>query len=130
VTSSPADVGFALNPDKTEVEPGAYGVALCYRSGDGATKQEPGEYGLVATRHEQKGGVFRDRRPHRRHEHPLCLFPAREIDLKSCIVLSTHRPSTQHLLILLNVTSGCSGRRITLANSRDDSNSGENIALG
>jgi hypothetical protein len=56
VTSSPADVGFALNPDKTEVEPGACGVTLCYRSGDGATKQEPGEYGLVATRHEQKGG--------------------------------------------------------------------------
>ena len=50
---------FALNPNKTEVEPGAYGVTLCYRGGDGATKQEPGEYGLVATRHEQEGGVFR-----------------------------------------------------------------------
>ena len=50
---------FALNPNKTEVEPGAYGVTLCYRSGDGATKQEPGEYGLIATRHEQEGGVFR-----------------------------------------------------------------------
>ena len=32
---------------------------MCYRSGDGATKQEPGDYGLVATRHEQEGGVFR-----------------------------------------------------------------------
>ena len=50
---------FALNPNKTEVEPGAYGVTLCYRSGDGAAKQEPGDYGLVATRHEQEGGVFR-----------------------------------------------------------------------
>jgi hypothetical protein len=50
---------FALNPNKTEVEPGAYGVTLCYRGGDGATKQEPSEYGLVATRHEQEGGVFR-----------------------------------------------------------------------
>jgi len=50
---------FALNPNKTEVEPGAYGVTLCYRGGDGATKQEPGEYGLIATRHEQEGGVFR-----------------------------------------------------------------------
>ena len=30
-----------------------------YRGGDGATKQEPGEYGLVASRHEQEGGVFR-----------------------------------------------------------------------
>jgi hypothetical protein len=51
--------GDALNPNKTEVEPGAYGVTLCYRGGDGATKQEPGEYGLIATRHEQEGGVFR-----------------------------------------------------------------------
>ena len=50
---------FALNPNKTEVEPGAYGVTLCYRGGDGASKQDPGEYGLVATRHEQEGGVFR-----------------------------------------------------------------------
>ena len=50
---------FGLNPNKTEVEPGAYGVTLCYRGGDGAAKQEPGEYGLVATRHEQEGGVFR-----------------------------------------------------------------------
>ena len=50
---------FDLNPNKTEVEPGAYGVTRCYRGGDGATKQEPGEYGLVATRHEQEGGVFR-----------------------------------------------------------------------
>ena len=50
---------FALNPGKTEVGPGAYGVTTCYRSGDGATKQEPGDYGLIATRHEQEGGVFR-----------------------------------------------------------------------
>ena len=35
------------------------GVTSCYRGGDGATKQEPGDYGLVATRHEQEGGVFR-----------------------------------------------------------------------
>ena len=50
---------FALNPGKNEVGPGAYGVTTCYRSGDGATKQEPGDYGLIATRHEQEGGVFR-----------------------------------------------------------------------
>jgi hypothetical protein len=50
---------FALNPNKTEVEPGSYGVTLCYRGGDGASKQEPGDYGLIATRHEQEGGVFR-----------------------------------------------------------------------
>ncbi len=50
---------FAHNPGRTDVGPGAFGITSCYRSGDGATKQEPGEYGLVATRHEQEGGVFR-----------------------------------------------------------------------
>ena len=50
---------FAHNPGRTDVGPGAFGVTSCYRSGDGATKQEPGEYGLIATRHEQEGGVFR-----------------------------------------------------------------------
>jgi hypothetical protein len=41
------------------VGPGAFGVTSCYRSGEGATKQDPSEYGLIATRHEQEGGVFR-----------------------------------------------------------------------
>ncbi len=50
---------FAHNPGRTDVGPGAFGVTSCYRGGDGATKQEPGDYGLVATRHEQEGGVFR-----------------------------------------------------------------------
>ena len=50
---------FAHNPGRTDVGPGAFGVTSCYRSGDGATKQEPSDYGLIATRHEQEGGVFR-----------------------------------------------------------------------
>ncbi len=50
---------FAHNPGKDEVGPGAYGVTQCYRGGDGAVNQPPGQYGLVATRHEQEGGVFR-----------------------------------------------------------------------
>ena len=50
---------FAHNPGRADVGPGAFGVTSCYRSGDGATKQDPGEYGLIATRHEQEGGVFR-----------------------------------------------------------------------
>ncbi|MGO9740718.1 MAG: hypothetical protein ACLPN5_04240 [Roseiarcus sp.] len=50
---------FAHNPGKDDVEPGAYGVTQCYRGGDGAVNQPPGQYGLVATRHEQEGGVFR-----------------------------------------------------------------------
>src|SRR5271169_432409 len=50
---------FAHSPGRTDVGPGAFGVTSCYRSGDGATKQEPSDYGLIATRHEQEGGVFR-----------------------------------------------------------------------
>jgi hypothetical protein len=50
---------FAHNPGRTDVGPGAFGVTNCYRSGDGATRQDPGDYGLIATRHEQEGGVFR-----------------------------------------------------------------------
>jgi hypothetical protein len=50
---------FAKNAGRSDVGPGAFGVTTCYRGGDGATKQEPGEYGLIATRHEQEGGVFR-----------------------------------------------------------------------
>ncbi|MBB4197775.1 hypothetical protein CCR94_11875 [Rhodoblastus sphagnicola] len=38
---------------------GSIGVTLCYRSGDGAGPQAPSEYGLVASRHEREGGVFR-----------------------------------------------------------------------
>ena len=50
---------FAHSPGRSDVGPGAFGVTACYRSGEGAAGQEPGEYGLVATRHEQEGGVFR-----------------------------------------------------------------------
>jgi hypothetical protein len=50
---------YGHNPGKTDIEPGAFGITICYRSGEGAAKQEPGEYGLIATRHEQEGGVFR-----------------------------------------------------------------------
>lgn len=59
VTGDVVACQFAHNPGRTDVGPGAFGVTSCYRGGDGATKQEPGEYGLVATRHEQEGGVFR-----------------------------------------------------------------------
>jgi hypothetical protein len=38
---------------------GTFGVTLCFAAGDGAGKQEPSEYGLVASRHEREGGVFR-----------------------------------------------------------------------
>jgi hypothetical protein len=35
------------------------GVTLCFGPGEGAGAQPPGEYGLVASRHEREGGVFR-----------------------------------------------------------------------
>lgn len=38
---------------------GTIGVTLCYPSGEGATPQPPGDYGLMASRHEREGGVFR-----------------------------------------------------------------------
>ncbi|MCP8940049.1 hypothetical protein NK718_16100 [Alsobacter sp. SYSU M60028] len=38
---------------------GTFGVTLCFPAGEGAGKQEPSEYGLVASRHEREGGVFR-----------------------------------------------------------------------
>jgi hypothetical protein len=50
---------YGPNPGKATVEPGAYGITVCYPGGDGATKQEPGDYGLIASHHEQEGGVFR-----------------------------------------------------------------------
>ena len=54
---------FAKTPGKSEVGPGAYGVTVCYRGGDGAVNQPPGDYDLVSSHNEQEGGVFRvDRR--------------------------------------------------------------------
>jgi hypothetical protein len=35
------------------------GVTLCYQPGEGAVAQASSEYGLVASRHEREGGVFR-----------------------------------------------------------------------
>ena len=34
-------------------------MTLCFGAGEGAGPQMPGEYGLVASRHEREGGVFR-----------------------------------------------------------------------
>ena len=41
------------------LQEGTIGVTLCFSAGDGAGPQTPGEYGLVASRHEREGGVFR-----------------------------------------------------------------------
>jgi hypothetical protein len=36
-----------------------FGVTFCHPAGAGATKQEPGRYELMASRHEKEAGVFR-----------------------------------------------------------------------
>jgi hypothetical protein len=41
------------------LQEGTIGVTLCFASGEGAGPQVPGEYGLVASKHEREGGVFR-----------------------------------------------------------------------
>nr|WP_244510378.1 hypothetical protein [Microvirga guangxiensis] len=41
------------------LQEGTIGVTLCFSPGEGAGPQQPGEYGLVASRHEREGGVFR-----------------------------------------------------------------------
>lgn len=41
------------------LQEGTIGVTLCFSAGAGAGAQTPGEYGLVASRHEREGGVFR-----------------------------------------------------------------------
>src|SRR5215204_7640617 len=41
------------------LQEGTIGVTLCFSAGEGAGAQPPGEYGLVASRHEREGGVFR-----------------------------------------------------------------------
>ena len=41
------------------LQEGTVGATLCFGSGEGAGPQTPGEYGLVASRHEREGGVFR-----------------------------------------------------------------------
>ena len=38
---------------------GSIGVTICFPSGEGAGRQDPSEYGLIASRHEHEAGVFR-----------------------------------------------------------------------
>jgi hypothetical protein len=41
------------------LQEGGVGVTLCFGAGEGAGPQAPAEYGLIASRHEREGGVFR-----------------------------------------------------------------------
>lgn len=42
-----------------ESEANSVGATLCFGAGEGAGPQAPAEYSLVASRHQQEGGVFR-----------------------------------------------------------------------
>ena len=41
------------------LQEGTVGATLCFAAGDGAGPQAPAEYGLVPSRHNREGGVFR-----------------------------------------------------------------------
>lgn len=41
------------------LQEGTVGTTLCFGAGEGAGLQPAGEYGLVSSRHEREGGVFR-----------------------------------------------------------------------
>ncbi len=41
------------------LQEGTVGATLCFGPGEGAGPQAPAEYGLVPSRHEREGGVFR-----------------------------------------------------------------------
>ena len=49
---------------------GTVGVTLCYPAGEGAGPQSAGDYGLVASNHQQEAGVFRVNR--RTGEMSMC----------------------------------------------------------
>jgi hypothetical protein len=52
VTGEVGACQYGVNPDNT-------GVTLCYAPGDGAGKQEAGDYSLIASNHEKESAVFR-----------------------------------------------------------------------
>jgi hypothetical protein len=59
VTGEVAACQYGLSPGKEDIAPGAIGITLCYPPGEGAGRQQAGEFGLVASHHDQEGGVFR-----------------------------------------------------------------------
>src|SRR3712207_5726626 len=74
------------------LQEGTVGVTLCFGAGEGAGSQPPGEYGLVASRHEREGGVFRVN--YRTGEMSICyVFDERVVctpDRKSTRLNSSH----------------------------------------
>jgi len=50
---------YGIAPGDAGTTNARFGVTFCHPAGSGATKQEPGEYALIASRHEREAGVFR-----------------------------------------------------------------------
>lgn len=42
-----------------QLKEGGVGVTICFPAGEGAGPQPAGEYGLMPSRHEREGGIFR-----------------------------------------------------------------------
>jgi hypothetical protein len=59
VTGEVGACQYTLSPGKSDVAPGAIGLTLCFPAGEGAGPQDPSEYALIASHHEQEGGVWR-----------------------------------------------------------------------
>ncbi len=71
------------------LQEGGVGVTLCFAAGEGAGVQNPGEYGLVSSRHEREGGVFRVN--YRTGEMSICyVFDERVV----CTPQTTPSPAT------------------------------------
>ncbi|MCW6510740.1 hypothetical protein [Lichenifustis flavocetrariae] len=50
---------YGLATDASKDAKASIGTTLCYPPGEGGGPQAQSEYGLVASRHEKEGGVFR-----------------------------------------------------------------------
>ena len=50
---------YGLTADSSKDAKASIGTTLCYPPGEGGGAQPQSEYGLVASRHEKEGGVFR-----------------------------------------------------------------------
>lgn len=42
-----------------QLKEGGVGITICFPAGEGAGPQPAGEYGLMPSRHEREGGIFR-----------------------------------------------------------------------
>jgi len=42
-----------------QLRDGGVGVTICFSAGEGAGPQAPSDYGLMPSRHEREGGIFR-----------------------------------------------------------------------